>query len=77
MKDPNNYKYITSIKCMGDGEDVIPNMLIFNRKQYLEKYFKENNLEDNICLAISDSDYSNDEIKVQWLKHFDKCIQKK
>ena len=51
-------------------------MLILSGKQYLEKYFKKNDLEDNVCFAVSDSDYSNNEIGVQWLKHFNKCTWK-
>lgn len=64
MKDPNNWEYIKSIEYVSSEGDVIPNILILSGKQYLEKYLKENNLEDNICLAISNSGYSNDEIGV-------------
>lgn len=77
IEDPNNQEYITSIECVVGGEDVLPNMLILSGKQYLQKYFKENNLKDNVCLAVSDSGYSNDEIGIQWLEHFDKCSWKK
>lgn len=47
-------------------------MLILNEKQYPEKYFKKNNLENNLCFAVSDFNYLNDKIRVQWLKYFDK-----
>lgn len=73
IENPNNYKYITLVECVGDGGDVISNMLILSGKQHLEKYFKENNVEDNICLVVSGFGYFNDEIGVQWLEHFDNC----
>lgn len=77
MEDPNNREYITSVECVGGRRDVISNMLILSEKQHLEKYFEENNLEDNVYLAVSDSGYSNDEIGVQWLEYFNKCTWKK
>lgn len=52
-------------------------MLILSGKQHFEKYFEEHNLEDNICLAVNDSGYSNNEIGVQWHKYFDKYLRKK
>lgn len=50
---------------MSGGGDVKSNILILNGKQYLEKYFKKNDVEDNICWAINDSGFSNNEIRVQ------------
>lgn len=77
MEDPNNCEYIALVECVGGERNVIPNILILNGKQHLEKYFKENNLENNIYLAVSNSAYFNDEIGVQLLEHFDKYIRKK
>lgn len=51
-------------------------MLILSGK-HLEKYFEENDLENNVCLAVSNSGYSNNEIGVQWHEHVDKYIRKK
>lgn len=76
MEDPNNREYITSVEYVSGRGDVIPNMLNLSGKQHFEKYFEENNLEDNVCLAVSDSGYSNDEIGVQWFEHFDKYTRK-
>lgn len=39
-------------------------MLTLSKKQYLEKYFKKNNLENNIDLAVNNFGYSNNEIRV-------------
>ena len=64
MKDPDNWEYITSIECIGDRGDILPNMLILSRKQHLKKYFKKDNLKNNVCFFVSDFGYSNDEIGV-------------
>ena len=65
MEDPNNREYITSVEYVSGRGDVIPNMLILSGKQHLKKYFEENDLEDNVCLAVSGFGYFNDEIGVQ------------
>lgn len=64
MEDLDNWEYITLVKCVRGKRDVLSNMLILSKKQHLEKYFKKNNLDDNMCFAISDFGYSNDEIGV-------------
>lgn len=37
-------------------------MLILSEKQYFEKWVEENDLGDDIALAVSDSNYSKVEI---------------
>lgn len=37
-------------------------MLILSEKQYLEKWVEKNDLNDNVALAVSDSNYSKVEI---------------
>ena len=64
MEDPDNWEYITLVKCVGGKGDVLPNMLILSGKQHLEEYFEKNNLDNNVCFAISDSGYSNNEIEI-------------
>ena len=77
MEDPKNREYLISLECVGGGGDVLPNMLILSGKQHLEKWFEENDLDDNVAFAVSDSGYSNDEISLEWLEHFDKHTRKK
>lgn len=63
MEDPDNREYITLVKCVGGKGDILPNMLILNGKQHLE-YFEKNNLDNNVCFAVSDFGYSNNEIRI-------------
>ena len=65
------------LECIGKGGDALPNMLILSGKQHLEKWFEENDLDDNVTLAVSDNGYSNDKISLEWLKHFDQHTRKK
>ncbi len=64
MEDLENCEYLSSLECVGRGGDVLPNMLILIGKQHLKKWFEENNLDNNVAFAVSDSGYSNDEISL-------------
>lgn len=65
IEDFDNWKYIILVEYIGGKRDVLSNMLNLNRKQQLKKYFKKNNLKNNICFVVNDSGYSNNEIGVQ------------
>lgn len=77
MEDPENREYLSSFECVGEGGDVLPNMLILSGKQHLEKWFEGNNLDNDVAFAMNDSSYSNDEISLEWLEHFDRHTRKK
>lgn len=64
MKDLNEQEYIIFIGCISNWRDILLNMLLLSKKPYLEKYFKKNNLDDNICLAVCNFGYTNDVIRV-------------
>lgn len=56
---------------------VIPNMIILSRKSHLEKFFLNNNLDENIIIVISNLGYNNNELNFLWLKNFNTNIWKK
>lgn len=56
---------------ISEKENGFPNMLILNKKQYLEKWVKENNLDNNILFIINDKNYLNNEVSFEWLKYSD------
>lgn len=62
---------------MSDDRLVIPNMIIFSRKSYLEKFFFNNDLNKNIIMAINNTRYNNDELSLYQLEHFNKNTWKK
>lgn len=76
MEDLENHKYLSFFECVDGGGDVLLNMFILSRKQHLEKQVEENNLDDNVTLAVNDNDYSNNEISHEWLEHFDQHTKK-
>jgi len=53
----------------GDGE-VLPPLVILPGQLHLEGWIN-NDLADDVLMAVSESGYTNDEISLAWLKHFD------
>lgn len=77
MEGPENRECLSSLKCVGGGGDVLLNMPSLSGEQHLENWFEKNDLDDDVAVAVSDSGYSNDEISLEWLEHFDKHTRKK
>ena len=46
-------------------------MVILAATQFLGRWFN-NDIEDNTLFAVSETGYSNDELSLDWVKHFDK-----
>jgi len=59
----------------GDGE-VLPLLIVLSGQLHLEGWIN-NELDGDTLMAISDSGYTNDEISLAWLKHFDKFSAKR
>ena len=75
LTDPDNCDYLTSCETINGVGGDIPPMLIIQGVNILEKW-GVNNLDEDILLATSPTGYSNDNLAVQWLEHFDKHTKK-
>ena len=71
LTDPYNQEYITSVESISGGGKTIPSMLILCGIYILEKWTEENDLDEDILLATSPPGYSNDELALEWLEHFE------
>lgn len=69
--DTNRESCTVSETISGDGES-IPPMVILKAIVHQERWYMETPLEDGTLVATSPSGYSNDELTLEWLKHFDK-----
>ena len=63
--------FITLVESISGGRKTIPPMLILCGILILEKWGEKNNLDENILLATRPNGYSNDELALQWLEHFE------
>ncbi len=75
FKNSNNKKSLMSIECISEESKNISSMLIMTEVQLLTFHFN-NNLDDDMLITISDTNYSNNWISLQWLKHFNRFSQK-
>lgn len=71
MIDPDNREYITSVENISGGGKTVPQMLILSGIYIVEKWAEENDLDEYIVLATSATGYSNDELALQWVEHFE------
>lgn len=68
--DPGNWDYVTSIETINGRKYDIPPIVILTGLNILEKRVK-NNFFDNIGFGTSPIGYSNNNIALVWLIHFE------
>lgn len=69
--DSDNRDYITAVECINESDESISSFLILKGVNVLHKWALKNDLKNDIVLSTSDSEYSNDALALDWLKHFD------
>ena len=62
---------VSDVKIISAEEEKIFLMLIIFEINILNKWVQKNDLNDNLLLATTEFEYSNDEKIFDWLKHFD------
>ncbi|KAI0999249.1 hypothetical protein K3495_g8948 [Podosphaera aphanis] len=70
LSDPDHRDYITSIETIcADGTSIPPSIIqkgsVLHEKSFL------NDLDDDTVMAATTTGYINDELGLQWLRHFD------
>ncbi len=76
MADPDNREHLTDVKCVNAEGETIQPMLIFRGSTLLNRY-SANSLHREIMQGYSESGYINDDLAIEWMRHFIKSIQKK
>ena len=77
MTDLDNRDYITTIKVVFAEEDTISSLLILKGAHILHKWTLSNDLDEETLLSISDFEYSNNDLAMNWLHHFVKHTKSK
>ena len=76
IADPDNREYCTAVESVSASGNTIPPALILKGKHVLAKWSRNNNLDGHISIGVSESGYSNDDLAIDWLKHFIKYTAK-
>jgi hypothetical protein len=66
----SNRESITIIECIAASGSIIPPMIIFAGKAYMEEWFQQG-VDNNYLFAISDKGFISDSLALEWLHHFD------
>ncbi|KHO01873.1 transposase [Metarhizium album ARSEF 1941] len=67
---PENRETATAIECISAGGKVIPAFLILTGQKHMESWYRIKELEANTKITVSPTGFTNDEIAVAWIQHF-------
>jgi hypothetical protein len=71
--NPNNRDYITSIESISAAGVSVAPMLVLKAANIQERWVVES-LNNTTALSCSSTGYSNDDINLEWLRHFNKYV---
>jgi len=74
QSDPDNRDYITSIESISAAGEVHAPLLVLKASCLLERWIVDE-LDDDTAIQFSESGYSNDEINLIWLQHFERATR--
>ena len=69
---PKNRESATAIESISAGGRVVPAFLILSGQMHMAKWYGMPGLDDNAAIRPTPSGFSNDEISLEWLQHFNK-----
>ncbi|KAF4453469.1 hypothetical protein F53441_3879, partial [Fusarium austroafricanum] len=73
---PGNREWITVIQAINAEGQAIPPFIIGTGQYYLANWYRESNLPGDWAIATSPNGWTDNEIGLEWLKHFDRCTTK-
>ena len=67
---PMNRESATVIECINAIGEVIPPFIILSGATHMAKWYQIPELYPNTSITVSPTGYANDEISLEWIKHF-------
>jgi hypothetical protein len=71
ITQPGNREWITSIECINALGQIIPPFIIMKGKKYLKHWYDQFDLPPNTSTNLSDNGWTNDQLALRWIYHFD------
>jgi hypothetical protein len=68
---PGNREWVTAIAAINAAGWSVPPFLIFAGQYHLSAWYEEVEIPRDWVFAVSDKGWTNNELGVEWLKHFD------
>jgi hypothetical protein len=72
--DLANRELVTTVETLNYRGKKVLSMIIFVSAYYLRKHF-DNDIDSNILFAYSSTGYSNDKLRLVYLKHFNRFTE--
>ena len=72
--DPDVRETITSVECVSGDGVVLPPFLITKGKQILTSWLAKD-FHPGTKIGVSDTEYTNDVLAMEWIRHFDECTK--
>jgi hypothetical protein len=66
----NNREYITAVEAINAINIIIKPILILLERVYLERFYRD--LEDEVLMGLSDTNYANNELTFAYIQHFER-----
>ena len=63
------------IKAIRASGEVIPPFIILSGSVHIEKWYRVEDLPLRASIAVSPTRYINDELIIEWLRHFNRVIK--
>ncbi|RKK08360.1 hypothetical protein BFJ66_g15418 [Fusarium oxysporum f. sp. cepae] len=73
---PGNREWITVIQAINAEGQAIPPFIIGAGQYHLANWYRESSLPGDWAIATSPNGWTDNEIGLEWLKHFDRCTTK-
>ncbi|RKK79343.1 hypothetical protein BFJ71_g16262 [Fusarium oxysporum] len=73
---PGNREWITVIQGINAEGQAIPPFIIGAGQYHLANWYRESSLPGDWAIATSPNGWTDNEIGLEWLKHFDRCTTK-
>ena len=67
---PGNREWVTLITAINAAGWTIPPFLVFAGQYHLSAWYEEEDIPRDWVIAVSDNGWTNNELGVEWLKHF-------
>ena len=71
-QQPGNREWVTSIMAINAMGRSIPPFIIFGGKYHLSSWYEEPSIPRDWVFAMSENGWTNNELGVKWLQHFDR-----
>jgi hypothetical protein len=72
-----NRESATAVEAVSAGGEVCPAFLILSGERHMARMYQQANQDPRACIAVTKTGYTNDELAMKWIKHFEEHTRDK